>query len=207
VFYNVNRSSVPYALAGNFYLRDVGGNQKYVDALYSGVRLVRRAGGEPQYIVVNDEDFQQISFEMTAAGSQMTYFADANNASGTDISMAKGMSNLSLLFSTSWIKKIFDDPYCPKGTAYILTEDALRMLTLSNLETPINDGIAENAPGKQAVTGTGEPSTEFKLLMDDYLNVVPGAATVNGPATQISLQFYGNLAVTNASVCACVKFS
>jgi len=209
-FYNVTRSTIQSALAGNFYLRNVGGNERYVDALYQGVRLVRRQGGEPDFIVVNDEDLMQIANELTGSGGQTQYFAYAQGPDkATAPEFVRGLQNAQFVFSTSWIQKIFDDPYCPKGTAYILTDSAVRLLTLSNAETPINDGVAPEQPGRQKVTGTGDSPAQapYQLNLDDYLNVVQGSATANGPATQISLMFFGNLAVTNPASCAVVKFA
>ena len=201
-FYGVNRSISQGALAGWYYQRPQG--QTYSDALVMGVKMARRGGGVPNKIVVNDEDFALI---MNEYHQNMTYFQMTNSmpekTQTNDV--ARGLSEFRAMFSTSFIQNLWEDPYCPQGTAYILDMEALEFVALNNLSAT-NDGVPANEPGSQTVEKAGEPDTTFKLLIDDYINVAPNSSSSQGPAAQISLSFYGNFALHAPGHCAVVQF-
>ena len=204
-FYGTTRNVATDRLAGNFYLRNIGGNETYVDALLEGVRLVRRAGGVPNLIVVNDEDYKQILSELNA---KTTYFQSINtDAKKSKNEVVKGMSDMSFSFSSTWIQYVIEDPYCPKGTAYILDEEVIEFVGLSNAQTPIDDGVAGNEPGRQSPDAVGEPEFNYKMIIDDYLDVRPASDTSEGPGARVSLSLYGNFVSRNPASCCVVKFT
>src|SRR6478609_5141294 len=132
-FYGVNRSVATDRLAGNYYLRNVAGSEKYIDAIMEGVRLVRRAGGVPDMIVVNDVSYKQI---LSEANAQTTYFQSINNSadkkSGSQVT--KGLQEVDFQFSTTWLKTVVDDPYCPTNLVYILDSSVVEFAGLSKTD-------------------------------------------------------------------------
>lgn len=204
-FNGVDRSVAPDRLAGNFILRNSGASEKYIDAIVRGVNAVRIAGGNPKVLVVNNADWAQMVSEINA---QTTVF-QTNNAgkdSGKANQFTRGIQDMSFAFSTSWVDNVYPDPFCPKGTAYIIDEDQVEFVCLTNVDGPMNDGITGNAPGSQDVNAVSAPEMKYDFIWDDYVTIQPGSNTVNGPAVQVSLNMYGNWAVRAPGHCAVIKF-
>ncbi len=202
-FYGVTRSVSVNALSGWFYQRTPG--QAKVDALVQGIKLARRGGGVPDIIVVNDDDFADIIEE---CNQQTTLFQAVNTAGAKNATneVVRGIAKMRYSFSTSWLDKCLDDPYCPKGIAYILDSEVIEFAALSNAEPITNDGVSENEPGSATVESQSEPDTTFKLLIDDYISTAPNSTSVEGPAVQVSLSVYGNFVVHEPGHCAVVIF-
>jgi hypothetical protein len=87
-----------------------------------------------------------------------------------------------------------------------LQEDTLEFACLTNSEGPLNDGITENNPGKQALTDVKAPETNYYWLIEDYITSQPGANTANGPALQVIVQLFGSWVVHNPSKCCVINF-
>lgn len=47
----------------------------------------------------------------------------------------------------------------------------------------------------------GREGDPYKLVIDDYINVQSGQASVDGPSAEVTLMCFGAFAVTNPSVC------
>ena len=204
-FNGVTRNIATDRLAGGFYLRNVGASEKYSDAISQGIRLVRRQGGVPTMIVLNDEDYMTVMSELT---TQTNYWQGINTSDkGSKNQVTRGISEMQFAFSTSYLDLVYDDPYCPKGTCYIIDEKVIEFVGLSNVDTPINDGVTGNDPGAQDLQGIGDVDLQFKFIIDDYINIVPGTATADGPGAQVSLSLFGNWIVRNPAHCAVVKFN
>ena len=201
-FYGVTRSVATDRLAGNFYLRNIAGSEKYTDALLEGIRLVRRAGGVPDMIVVNDLDFKTILSEVNG---QTQYFQSAD-AKASKVDITKGAGAVNVQFQSSWVEKIVDDPYCPLGTAYILDSSVIEFAGLSKADAVFDDGVPNNEPGRPDATSVSAPDTTFKLVIDDWLNVQQGSGASDGPSMQVTLALYGNFVVRNPASCAVIKF-
>lgn len=200
-FFGVDRSVNVQGAAGQFILRNVGASEKKVDAIVRGVEAVRTAGGIPDVLVINSTDYNTVIGELN---SQTTLFQSINNGGKVNKNeVAKGVSDMKYAFSTSWIDEVWDDPFCPQGTAYIFEMDSLEFACLTNSDAPIADGITDNAPGKQALTDYKAPEMNYFWLIEDYITSQPGANTINGPALQVIVQLYGSWVVHNPSK-ACV---
>lgn len=205
-FFGVTRSVATDRLAGAFYdgtAEVIAAKQKKVYAIQTLLRKLRRQGSLADMIVLNDEDFQELSTEIEATN---TYFTATSTKSKK--SAAIGMSEFSAAFSTNFIENIIDDPYCIKGRFYILDSSSVELWSYTNTDK-VDDGIANNNPGKQdpmTMEGDGKDTDPYGLIIDDYINAKPGTDTVDGPATQISLMFFGAFAVTNPSVCGVGEF-
>jgi hypothetical protein len=203
-FFGVDRSVNVEGAAGQFILRNTGASEKYVDCVVRGVEAVRTAGGTPDMLVVNSIDYNKMVSEM---GAQTSYFQSINTGGKVNKNeVARGISDMKYAFSTTWVDKVWDSPFCPQFTAYILQEDALEFACLTNSEGPLNDGITENNPGKQALTDVKAPETNYYWLIEDYITSQPGANTANGPALQVIVQLFGSWVVHNPSKCCVINF-
>jgi hypothetical protein len=204
-FFGVDRSVNVEGAAGQFILRNTGASEKYNEAVVRGVEAVRTAGGVHDILILNSSDYSTIIKELQAV---TTLFQSINTGSKPNKNeVARGISEMKYAFSTSWVDEVWDDPFCPTGTAYILDSEQIEMACLTNSDAPIADGIAENNPGKQNLTDVKAPTDNYTWLIDDYLTVQPGANTMNGPAEQVIVQLYGSWVVYNPSKCCVIRFA
>lgn len=195
-FFGVNRSVAADRLAGAF-VKAAATTEKKVDTIQKLIKKVRRQGSLADLIVMNDDDFLALSNEIETTN---TYFTQTSTKSKKQASI--GVADFSASFSTNFIENIIDDPYCPKGRFYVLDSSAIELWSYTNAEK-VNDGIADNNPGKQdpmAMDNEGKENDPYGLIIDDYLNIQPGQNTVDGPASQVALQFFGSFVITNPSV-------
>jgi hypothetical protein len=116
-FFGVTRSSNVNRLAGSFYQRDSGNNETYYSAIENGLRLARRAAGNPKYIFINDEDWKQIRTELTSTQFQMVNSTPEKTSTNEVVS---GLTKLQFAFSENSVQYVLDDPLCPKGKAWIV---------------------------------------------------------------------------------------
>lgn len=206
-FYGVDRSVFPDRLAGNYIARDTGGSEKYVDCIVRAVKAVRNAGGNPQWLVINPDDYAKVISEVNG---QTTYFqqTDMGKAKGKTNEALRGLSDMKYMFSTSWVDKVYDDPFCPRLTAYIIDEETIEFAMLTNGDTPVNDGIVANNPGVQPVNGVSTPDMKntYAFIFDDYVTIQPGSLASSGPVLQVILQLYGSFALRAPGKNAVINF-
>ena len=206
-FFGVDRSACSDRLAGGFY--DGTGaatadTQKKSYAVTQLIKQLRRQGSLCDLIVMNDSDFLAFAREIEASN---TYFTQTSTKAKKEA--AVGISEISAAFSTNYIENIIDDPYCVAGRFYVLSSDAVEFWAYTNVDKVVNDGIAENNPGKQdpmAMDGEDKSADPLQLLVDDLFSVSSGEDTVDGPATLVTLNLIGSFVVTNPSVCGVGEF-
>lgn len=203
-FFGVDRSVNVEGAAGQFILRNTGASEKNVDAVVRGIEAVRTAGGVPDILIVNSIKYNSIISELNA---QTTLFQSINTGGKVNKNeVARGISDMKYAFSTSWVDQMWDDPFCPTQLGYILELDTMEFAGLSNSDTPLNDGITDNNPGKSTVTDAKAPEANYFWLVEDYITSQPGANTINGPAMQVIVQMYGSWVVHNPSKCCVINF-
>jgi len=202
-FFGVNRSVAPDRLAGQFIYRNVGANEAYTQAILRLVKQCRRGGGIVDLIIVNDDDY---GFIMNEALANRTFYQQIQDGPATGKNkVTQGIDQFQMSFSTSWINMVYDDPYCPKNTAYVVDTAALRLFGLSNA-APILDGgfPTKNEPGAPKASSQGEPTTNFQFLVDDMYTTSP-IDLQSGKGLRVDFQFFGNFAVVApAHVGVCV---
>ena len=191
-FFGVIRSTAPDRLAGQFVQRNAGANESYSQALMRGIKLARRGGGVPDIIIVNDDDFSVLVSD--ALANRTFYQGIQEGASKTKNHVTQGITQFQMSFSTSWINMVYDDPYCPKGVAYILDSESLRLYGISNASKILTDLPVGNEPGAPKASSEGEPTTNFQFLVDDMYTTSP-VALQTGMGLRVDFQFYGNFAV------------
>jgi len=203
-FFNVNRSIYPDRLCGGYVLRQTAQNETYTQAILKGLKLVRRQGGKPTHVVVNDDDYTIIASDALA---NRTFFQAINSSDKVNENeVTQGISRFQMAFSTSWINEIVDSPYCPRNYAYIIDIEKLKLATITDAEEPLSELPLKNEPGAPDFKTTKEPTTQFGFLWNDLYNVVP-IPLASGPGMQVIYQFYGNYVLTNTAHFAVVQFN
>jgi hypothetical protein len=202
-FFGVTRSVATTGLAGNF-INGIGVDTKKSDTIQKAIRAVRRYGSKADLIVLNDEDWLDMAKEIQSTN---TYFTQTSTASQRKANV--GLTKLTAGFSTSKIDNVIDDPYCPKGKAYVLDSDTVEFWTYTNAEQATTDGIAPETSGKpdpEESNDKGKVNDPYKLLIDDFITTEPGTATSDGPAVRVTMQVFGSYVVMDPSVNAVVIF-
>lgn len=198
-FFGVNRSIARDRLAGTV-IDDTNKNQAKYKTIEDGILALRRMGSLCDMIVMNDEDYLALAREVDAK----TNFMKVDGGKAKQKSEL-GTQDFGISVSTNYLDNVIDDPYCPKGTAYILSSDTVELWTYTN--DKIDDGISGNAAGKPDVAdSTSVQDKPYQMLVDDMFSVTPGTDTSDGVAALVALNFYGQFVITNPSVNGKVKF-
>jgi hypothetical protein len=204
-FFGVDRSINELA-AGNYIPLDKANNETRTNATTRGVAASRAAGGIPDLLVTSPTDWTIIVGELQA---QATYWQAIN--SGGDAKkqnqVARGISEMSWVFSSNWVQQTIDDPYCPYGVGYIIDKKELEFIALTNTDSVLNDGVAGNEPGKEQVDDVSQPDMTYAWLIDNYLTVQPGDMGVNGPSNTVTISIFGNFVVYNPAHCAVINYN
>lgn len=201
-FFGVTRSVNPEALAGSFV--PLTASEPKLVTLQKAIQKARRHGAVSNFIIMNDEDWLDVSNALETTNSFMTLTSEKGKKTAT-----KGFSNLQFAMSTSWVDNVYDDPYCPKGVFYVLDADGVELFAYTNSEIA-HDGLTNNEPGKQnpeEFDDKGKEDNAFKLMIDDVLSVVPGQLTSDGESVRACYQLFGSFVVLNPSNAAVGIFS
>lgn len=192
-FFGVNRSTARDRLAG-VVTTATSGEAKY-KTIERAILALRRQGSLCDKIIMNDEDYLALSQEI----DQKTYFTKVDGGKGKSKSEL-GREGVGFSVATNWVENVIDSPYCPKGTAYILSSDTIALWTYTNADK-IADGVSGNEAGKPEVNGESTVQDKpYQLLVDDMFTITPGTDTADGAAALVALNFYGSFVVTNPSV-------
>jgi hypothetical protein len=198
-FYGVDRSLATDRLAGQFVLSPASG-YKIADVISELFRKCRRAGAEVDLIVMNDRKYAELIAEINAA---TTYWQSVNDGNkGQRTAATKGFNDIAFAFSTSWLDRVVDDPYCPYNKVYILESKNLELVTYSNAEKVISDGIGENEPGKanpESENGANYDESGCRINIEDLVTIEPGVATSDGPCHCVSFNVYGTFVLFNTA--------
>ncbi len=204
LFQGVNRSAFVNRLAGGFVLQNTGGGETKTQAVTRAVQLARFQGGEPNLIVLNDKNFNDILIE--TAGSTLLW-KDIQNGGKAANDVAFGIQDMSYMFSSSWVKYVVDDPFCPVNIFYVLEERTIKWVGLTDMERATQDGISDNLPGAPPVTKDGEiPTDRYGLNIDDILTLNPAAVGQDGAGIQGLLSIFGAFVVQNPAHCVVGRF-
>ena len=198
--YGVNRSKATDRLAGQFVLSGAAGTYKIADVISELFRKCRRAGAEVDIIVMNDRKYAELIAEIQAQTTYWQSVNDSNKAAKTGAT--NGFNEIAFAFSTSWLNKVVDDPYCPYNKIFILEKKNLELVTYSNVDKVINDGVSENEPGKadpESEDGANYDQAGCKINIEDLVTIEPGTATTEGPCHCVSFNIYGTFVLFNTA--------
>ena len=203
-FYGVDRSVAPSRLAGAFV--DGTGDTKKIDTITKLLKQARRQGSAADMIVMNDNDWAAVAKEIEATNTYMSVTNNGNGKNKKDASI--GYSEITASFSTNFFDSVIDTPYCPEGVFFVLDKSAIEVAAYTNPDK-LDDNVPGNEPGKAdpMVEGADVENRPYQLIAEDYLSIQPGQDTADGPASVVSLSFFGSIAVTNPSVCGVGLFA
>lgn len=196
-FMGVVRAVSPDRLAGAFY-QERSDTAKKSDTIEQLMRMCRAHGSLCDMIVMNDKDWQGVAKETQLTNSFWTKTVDTPKGKKT---ANLGFNDMRFNFSTNWIDKVYDTPYCPEGVFYVLSSDVVKFWSYYNAAT-LDDGVAGNEPGKPNPTNESEVAQKpYALLIDDYITVDKGTDGIDGPTCRVTLNLAGSFAVKNPANC------
>jgi hypothetical protein len=203
-FYGVTRNVATQRLAGVYIERDLTGTpETYKHAITRAVRAVRAAGSMADMIVMNDAD---VAILLDEVDGDTSYWQNLNNSDkGKSNEVAFGIQKMSAMFQSSWIKNIYDDPYCPQGTAYVLDSQRVKLVALTNVDAALEDGISGNDPGSQSPEALTAPKMDYALSIQDFITINPASLTKNGAGASVLLSMFANIVITNPAHCAVIN--
>lgn len=199
-FFGVNRSVAPERLAGVNYVAPAG-EAKYV-SIEKAMINIQAYGSAMDAIVMNPFDTFDLQQEIEAK----TYLTKPEG--GLDRPKANiGYDGFGISIAGSFADRIITSPYCPRGKAYILDTDTVKLWVYSNAGK-IDDGVGDYDTIKD-VSETGENVSErpYQLLVDDLFTLNPAAITEDGAGTLVLVNFLGEFVVTEPCKNAVVTFA
>jgi hypothetical protein len=199
----VNRSRAPSALGGQFYAAVSG--EKVFDAILKLLRKCRRAGGDPNLVILNDIAAIQAISEYETLRTQFLY-PDTKRA-GT----FRGANSASFVLWSSVLDKLVDDPYCTQNLGYVLTKEDLCVLHMDNIDRVVSDNAGPGeAPGRSdplADDGADYGETGDKLMIDDLVSIEDGQATSDGAVKLVGFNLFYEYVLWNTASSGVVDLS
>jgi hypothetical protein len=200
-FFGIDRSIAPDRLAGQFVSQaDLPSGATKIDTITELFRLCVRAGGIPDSVMLNDQDFAEL---LTELGAKEKFLQSINGSTPGKVAVTSGKSEVAWAFATSWIGKTVPSPYIPKGTFYILERDNVEFLSFTNDDKIKKDGIGAEEPGKPSVEEyegetAGENPSSF-LNLDDCITAEPGPGSNYGPDAVVTYRLIGTFVLWNTA--------
>ncbi len=188
-FRGVTRSAAVSRLAGNFVLQ--AGGEKKADALTRGLRAARRQGGDPDMIVINDKDYADIVGELQ---TNTTYWQSINQSGQKDENeVTRGLKAAGFMFSTNFVGVVYDDPFCPKGKAYILDSSSIDLVSITDAEKINKTQVPDNNPGAENVLAVKDSTDQpYQLNIEDYITIQPSSLVADGAGAQVIINEFMN---------------
>ena len=198
-FFGVNRSVAPERLAGVNYVAQ-SGESKYL-SIEKALLNVQAYGSQADVIVLNPVDALALQQEVESK----TYFTKVDG--GKKAKAEIGYDGMGISIIGSFLNRVITSPYCPKGKAYILDTETVKLWVYSNADK-IDDKQGDFDTVKD-VSETGEDVSQrpYQLLVDDLFTLNPSAITKDGAGTLVLVNFLGEFVVTEPCKNAVVSFA
>ena len=198
-FFGVNRSVAPERLAGVNYVAQ-SGEAKYL-SIEKALLNVQAYGSQADVIVLNPADALALQQEVESK----TYFTKVDG--GKKAKAEIGYDGMGISIIGSFLDRVITSPYCPKGRAYILDTETVKLWVYSNADK-IDDKQGDFDTVKD-VSETGEDVSQrpYQLLVDDLFTLNPSAITKDGAGTLVLVNFLGEFVVTEPCKNAVVSFA
>ena len=198
-FFGVNRSVAPERLAGVNYVAQ-SGEAKYL-SIEKALLNVQAYGSQADVIVLNPVDALALQQEVESK----TYFTKVDG--GKKAKAEIGYDGMGISIIGSFLDRVITSPYCPKGKAYILDTETVKLWVYSNADK-IDDKQGDFDTVKD-VSETGEDVSQrpYQLLVDDLFTLNPSAITKDGAGTLVLVNFLGEFVVTEPCKNAVVNFA
>lgn len=199
-FFGVNRSVAPERLAGVNYVAQ-SGESKYL-SIEKAMLNVQAYGSQADVIVMNPNDALELQQEVEAK----TYFTKPEGGRGRPRAEV-GYDGMGISIIGSFLENVITSPYCPKGKAYILDTETVKLWVYSNADR-INDKQGDfDTVNEVQDGGEGVENRPYQLLVDDLFTLNPSAITQDGAGTLVLVNFLGEFVVTEPCKNAVVNFA
>ena len=198
-FFGVNRSVAPERLAGVNYVAQ-SGESKYL-SIEKALLNVQAYGSQADVIVLNPADALALQQEVESK----TYFTKVDG--GKKAKAEIGYDGMGISIIGSFLDRVITSPYCPKGKAYILDTETVKLWVYSNADK-IDDKQGDFDTVKD-VSETGEDVSQrpYQLLVDDLFTLNPSTITKDGAGTLVLVNFLGEFVVVEPCKNAVVNFA
>ena len=198
-FFGVNRSVAPERLAGVNYVAQ-SGETKYL-SIEKALLNVQAYGSQANVIVLNPIDALALQQEVESK----TYLTKVDG--GKKAKAEIGYDGMGISIIGSFLDKVIPSPYCPKGKAYILDTETVKLWVYSNADKI--DDKQDDFDTVKDVSETGEDVSQrpYQLLVDDLFTLNPSAITKDGAGTLVLVNFLGEFVVTEPCKNAVVNFA
>lgn len=198
-FFGVNRSVAPERLAGVNYVAP-SSEAKYL-SIEKALLNVQAYGSQADVILMNTTDVLELQQEIETK----TYLTRPDG--GKKAKGIMGYDGVGIGITGSFTDNIIPSPYCPKGRAYIIDSDTVKLWVYSNADK-IDDKVDEFNTVKD-VSETGETLSDrpYQLLVDDLFTLNPSAITQDGAGTLVLVNFLGEFVVTEPCRNAVITFA
>ena len=202
-FRGITRSAQVSRLAGNFVKKGVA--EKKADVIIRAINLARMHGGEPDMIVMNNFDYLDVTIELQ---TNTTYWQGINTGDkDNENNVTRGIKSAAFMFSTSWLGIVYDDPFCPIGTAYILDSKAIDLISITDASKVNKTTVPANDPGNENVLSVKDSTDQpYQLNIEDYITIQPSSLVADGAGAQVIINLFMNFVVYNPAHCAVIKF-
>ena len=190
---------LPVGLAGVNYVAQ-SGEAKYL-SIEKALLNVQAYGSQADVIVLNPADALALQQEVESK----TYFTKVDG--GKKAKAEIGYDGMGISIIGSFLDRVITSPYCPKGRAYILDTETVKLWVYSNADK-IDDKQGDFDTVKD-VSETGEDVSQrpYQLLVDDLFTLNPSAITKDGAGTLVLVNFLGEFVVTEPCKNAVVSFA
>lgn len=205
MFRGVDRSQAWDNLAGQVVTSADHTGAKMADALVELLKEVKLAGGTNVSLIINDDDYDTIT---KALGLNQYYFVGVNSGDNKN-HVTKGMTSLATAFGDAFTGNAIIDPYCPKGTAYMIDLDDFTFYGLNGIDKVI-DPVSNDQLGKYDVEAVGDAgigdNPSVQLNMDKLFTISEGKADEVSPTFLVAAHLYGNFAIRDTAACGVCVF-
>ena len=196
-FFGVNRSVAPERLAGVNYVAQ-SGEAKYL-SIEKALLNVQAYGSQADVIMMNTADALALQQEVEAK----TNFLKAPGEKGK---ANVGYDGIGISIIGSFLDRVITSPYCPKGKAYILDTETVKLWVYSNADR-INDGQGEFDTAANVEGSEDVENRPYQLLVDDLFTLNPAAITQDGAGTLVLVNFLGEFVITEPCKNAVITFA
>ena len=196
-FFGVNRSVAPERLAGVNY-KAPNGEAKYL-SIEKALLNVQAYGSQADVIMMNTADALALQQEVEAK----TNFLKAPGEKGK---ANVGYDGIGISIIGSFLDRVITSPYCPKGKAYILDTETVKLWVYSNADR-IDDGQGEFDTAANVEGNEDVENRPYQLLVDDLFTLNPAAITQDGAGTLVLVNFLGEFVITEPCKNAVITFA
>lgn len=201
-YYGVNRSRDVNGLAGTFIDDRANASATYKSTVKKALLVGDANGSKADLLVLNSFDWDALSNEIEASS---LYYSNVKDGGGKR-KAGIGISDIDVNFYTTIVERVVADPFCPKGTFYLLDSEQIKFLSFFDAD-PYLKNTKDNSeePGKvmnlDEMEGANKNSVEepYAALIDGYLSSEP-SHDMDGTVCIIAFNLRATWACLNPSV-------